>query len=117
MKPKKGKVCLFAEKKTNAQAKGKQSAESNTEDEFCGAFDNISDDRCYTDFNALVCHYQEEKQAAFLELDFSFQQGKWILIAFATKKIEKHYTGVIVCLIGEPTVKFTRRVKNTSMFI
>jgi hypothetical protein len=34
------------------------------------------------------------KQDAFLELDFSFQQGKWILIAFATEKIQEHYTGV-----------------------
>jgi hypothetical protein len=55
---------------------------------------------------------------AFLEMDFSFQQGKWILVAFSTKKIEKHYTDVIVCMSnGDPTVKFTRRVKNSSMFI
>jgi hypothetical protein len=69
----------------------------------------------------LAHHYQEEKQDAFLDLDFPFQQGKWISVAFATKKIKKQYIGVIVSVSkGEPIVNvmnFTRRVENSSMFI
>jgi hypothetical protein len=41
--------------------------------------------------------------------------GKWLLVAFATKK---HYANVITSMNeGQPTVKFVRRVKSTSTFI
>jgi hypothetical protein len=37
---------------------------------------------------------------------------------FATERIKKHYIDVTVSVSkGEPTVKFTRRIKNDSMFV
>jgi hypothetical protein len=51
-------------------------------------------------------------------MDFLFQQGKCILVAFATNKTKKYYIGVTVFVKkGERKVKYTRRVKNISMFI
>jgi hypothetical protein len=55
---------------------------------------------------------------AFLETDVPFQSGKWILVAFATKKTRKHYVGVITSMNeGHTAVKFARRVKSASSFI
>jgi hypothetical protein len=65
-----------------------------SEDELRGAIDDISDGKSYTDFSKLAGCYQEEKKVAFLELDFPFQQGKWILVAFTTKKMKKLCIGV-----------------------
>jgi hypothetical protein len=61
----------------------------------------------------LACRYHEEKQDSVLEVYFPFQQGKWTSVAFATKKIKKHFIGVIVSVPrGDPTVKFTRRLRT-----
>jgi hypothetical protein len=43
--------------------------------------------------------YKEEEQEeaiadAFLETDFPFQSGKWVLFAFAINKTKKHYVSV-----------------------
>jgi hypothetical protein len=56
--------------------------------------------------------------SAILKVDFPFWSGKWVLVAFITKKIKKYYVGVITSMSeGHTTVKFARRVKSTSTFI
>jgi hypothetical protein len=91
--------------------RGNKPVESSSENKLCGSFDES-----HTNFNELACHYQEQKQDVFLELDFPFPQEKWILVAFATRKIKNHYIGVSV-IKGGPTVNFIRRVKNSFIFI
>lgn len=46
------------------------------------------------------------------------EQDKWVLVSFATKKTVKHYVGYVTLInTGVPTVKFARRVKNSSTFV
>jgi hypothetical protein len=52
------------------------------------------DDESYTIFSELSHHFLREKKQTF-SLN-RFQQGKWILVGFATKRTKKSYTGVIV---------------------
>lgn len=74
--------------------------------------------KIHTNLNKLAGRYQDGKQDAFLELNFPFQQGNWILVDFATIKIKKHFIGVILSVTeGETTVKFTGRVECSSMFV
>jgi hypothetical protein len=89
-----------------------------SEDEFCGASNDISDDESCKSFNELAHHHQEKKKA-FLELNLPFQRETWwILVTFATNRLKKHYACVIVYTSkGEPIVKFKRRVKNCSVFV
>jgi hypothetical protein len=75
------------EKHKNTEVTRKQLVELSFEDDLCGASDDISDDKSYRNFNELACHSQEEKPDAFLELDFPFHKGNWILVASAMKKI------------------------------
>jgi hypothetical protein len=111
-------VSPFAEKQENREANRKGPVESSFEDELCGAVDDISDDKNYTNFNEFTSRYQGEKEDYFLEMDFPFQEGKRILVALATNKTKKYYMGVIVSVNkGERKVKYTRRIKNISMFI
>jgi hypothetical protein len=56
--------------------------------------------------------------SAILKADFPFWSGKWVLVAFITKKTKKYYVGVITSMSeGHPTVIFARRAKSTSTFI
>lgn len=51
-------------------------------------------------------NYQGEKEDYFLEMDFSFQQGEWILVVFVTNKTKKYSIGVTVIMNkGERKVK------------
>jgi hypothetical protein len=99
--------------------KGGGGLESSSEDELCGASDDISDEKSYTCINKLAQHYQEEKQNAFLEMNLPFQQEKWwILVTSATNELKKHYTGVTASNSkGKLIMKFKRRVKNCSVFV
>jgi hypothetical protein len=89
---------------------------------FCDSFYDFSDDASNISLNEFrpICQHKEEEQGkavadAFLETDFPFQSGKWVLVLFATKK---YYVGAITSVSeGHPTVKFARRVKSTSAFI
>jgi hypothetical protein len=67
------------------------------------------------EFRPFHQHEEEEQEEAmadaFLETDFPFQSGKWVLVAFAAKKTKKHNVGVITSMNeGHPTVNFARRV-------
>jgi predicted protein tyrosine phosphatase len=80
--PKKGKVNSFAEKqKEKTRQRRKQPVESSSENELCGAFDDILDDESYTNLSELVHRYHVEKQYDFLQMDFPSQHGKCILVA------------------------------------
>ena len=90
--------------------------ESSSEEEVTS---HNSDDESIVSFQELARRYEEEElQELFLDSTQPLEIGKWVLVAFATKKTKKHYIGVIQSLnTEEPTVKFARRVKNTSTFV
>lgn len=75
------------------------------------AFEGISDDRSEANFSELTGRYQEQKDVS-LALNLLFQQEKWILVNFATDKINEHH--FVSVSTGEPTVKSIRRAKNSS---
>jgi hypothetical protein len=48
-------------------------------------------DKIHTSLKELSGRYQDGKQDAFIELNFPFQQGNWILLHFATNKETFHW--------------------------
>jgi hypothetical protein len=115
---------MYFQENQNKLRKKERDVESSSNEDFCDSFHDFSDDASnisINEFGPLRRLLGEEQEAAmadaFLEIDIPFKSGKWILVAFATKKTKKHYVGVITSMNeGHPTVKFARRVKSTSAF-
>lgn len=107
---------LFLKKQKNIEGKGKEPVEF--EEELCVAFDDMSDDKSYTNFSELTCCCQEEKQVDFLECDF-FPARKVDFSSSCYKENEATFCVDVFVSVSkeEPTVQFTRRFKNSSVFI
>lgn len=69
--------------------------------------------RYEADFN------EEREDDTFLqETDIEICEGNWVLVSFFTKRTVKHFVGHIISMTdGLPTVKFLRRVRNSSFFV
>jgi hypothetical protein len=66
--------------------------ESSSDKDLSDSFHDLSDDESnisLNDFRPVCRHEQKEQEEAmaggFLESDFPFRSGKWVLVAFATR--------------------------------
>jgi hypothetical protein len=77
---------VFGNKHKSIDARAKQSTDLGSEDKLRGAFDDISNDKGYTNFKELEHYYLDEEQSTFLS------SKKWIFVDSATKTKRRNIT-------------------------
>lgn len=118
------KTCkqLFMEKKKNTTKS--QQAEDMSSDEMSSIA--MSDSESDTSLTELARRHdfeldgEKEYDVLFQDqnIDKLIKESNWVLVSFPTKKTIKHFVGHVISVnTGILTVKFLRRVKQTSFFV